>query len=445
MLVEFSVGNYRSFKEKVTFSMVAANISSRPSWLDEQNVFNASADLKLLTSAAIYGANASGKSNLVAALRFMRRFVLGSSRDTQITEAIPVEPFLLSVETEAQPSHFEIVFRVDETQYRYGFEADKQQVATEWLYRLSSSRESLLFTRDGANIKVNPRNFREGRGLEERTRRNALFLSVVAQFNGAVAKTILLWFRSLAVNAGVNDAADLFLAAYHAFEKSLHRKAIEQLIKRLDVGIESIAMERIPATIPGTLPPEAAQQMRSLFDALASTDTPAESIEIKTFHRRFDAQGQEKDTVEFNLQEHESAGTQRLFALAYPLMDTLREGRVLVIDELDARIHPNLVIALIRLFHSPKTNPRHAQLIFTTHNTNLLSARLFRRDQIWFVEKSRQGASDIYSLVEYRTAGKVVRNDASFENDYIAGRYGAIPFIDDLSELLGTSLEQTTV
>lgn len=440
MLVEFSVGNYRSFKDTVTLSMVAANISSKPKALDEQNIFTIGSDVKLLTSAAVYGANASGKSNLIAALRFMRQFVLGSSRDTQISEAIGVEPFLLSTETEAQPSHFEIVFYIDETQYRYGFEVNTHQVVAEGLYRLGSSRESVLFRRDAQTINVNTRNFREGKGLEARTRPNALFLSVVAQFNGAIATKILTWFRLLGINTGVNDPGDLFLA-YHGFENSSHRQAIEQLIKRLDVGIESFAMERVPASLPEDLPTEVAQ----LFEALTSSETPLETIEVKTAHRRYDAKGRAEDTVVFDLQEHESAGTQRLFALAHPLIHALREGRVLVIDELDARIHPNLVIELVRLFNSSETNPRHAQLIFTTHNTNLLSARLFRRDQIWFVEKSRQGASDLYSLVEYRIDRKVVRNDASFEKDYIAGRYGAIPFIGDLSEFLGTGVEQTTL
>lgn len=405
MLVEFSVGNYRSFKDTVTLSMVAANISSKPKALDEQNIFTIGSDVKLLTSAAVYGANASGKSNLIAALRFMRQLVLGSSRDTQ-----------------------------------NGFEVNTHQVVAEGLYRLGSSRESVLFRRDAQTINVNTRNFREGKGLEARTRPNALFLSVVAQFNGAIATKILTWFRLLGINTGVNDPGELFLA-YHGFENSSHRQAIEQLIKRLDVGIESFAMERVPASLPEDLPTEVAQ----LFEALTSSETPLETIEVKTAHRRYDAKGRAEDTVVFDLQEHESTGTQRLFALAHPLIHALREGRVLVIDELDARIHPNLVIELVRLFNSSETNPRHAQLIFTTHNTNLLSARLFRRDQIWFVEKSRQGASELYSLVEYRIDRKVVRNDASFEKDYIAGRYGAIPFIGDLSEFLGTGVEQTTL
>lgn len=440
MLVEFNVGNYRSFKENVTISMVAANISSRPKSLDEQNTFHVNDSLTLLTSATVYGANASGKSNLITALRFMRRFVLTSSRETQITEHIDVEPFLLSIEERLKPSTFEIVFLIDGAQYRYGFEATVEHVIAEWLYRLGSLREQTLFEREQDSIKVNTRHFREGRGLEMRTRPNALFLSVVAQFNGAISTDILRWFRELSVNTGVDDRRDMIFA-FHHFEESPHREGMEELIRRLDVGIDRINVERTPAMMPSHLPDEVAQQFKQMLDALAEDGSTAESISVKTLHTVFDAKGKPADTVVFDLEEQESAGTKRLFALAYPIMQALSKGTVIVIDELDVRVHPNLALELVRLFNSQETNPHHAQLVFTTHNTNLLSAQLFRRDQIWFVEKSRQGASDLYSLVEYRIDGKVVRNDASFEKDYIAGRYGAIPFTGDLSSLLGVDVE----
>ncbi len=441
MLIEFSVGNYRSFRERVTLSMEATGIASQPPSLDEHNVFAAGANLRLLTSAAIYGANASGKSNIIMALRFMRNFVLTSSRETQSGEPIFVEPFQLSTETEGQPSEFELVFLIEGVQYRYGFAVNAEYVVQEWLYRLGAVRETALFTRDSKQIKVNVRSFREGRGLEERTRPNALFLSVVAQFNGQLANLLLIWFRQLGVNTGISDQQDM-LNALHHFEDSPYRSDIERLIRHLDIGIDEIEFERSPAAPPPNVPFEIAEVMRTFFDRLSKSGREPENIRIKTYHQRFDAAGQPKDKVVFDLEQQESHGTQRLFALAYPLMRTLQEGLILAIDEMDARIHPNLVIEIIRLFNNPITNPQHAQLIFTTHNTNLLSAKLFRRDQIWFVEKSRQGASDLYSLVEYRIDGKIIRNDALFEKDYIAGRYGAVPFIGDLSALLGAEHDQ---
>jgi Cdc6-like AAA superfamily ATPase len=439
MLVEFSVSNYRSFRDRVTLSMEAADIASQPPSLDEQNVFPASHGLSLLTSAVVYGANASGKSNLVAAINVMRTLVLNSSRDRWASRLISVEPFRLSTATETVPSLFEIVFLVDGTQYRYGFAVDRRVVVEEWLYRLGKAREATLFVRDRREIKVNPRTFREGRDLEFRTRPDALFLSVVAQFNGAIARRLTDWFAALDVNTGVTDWGDMAFALT-SFETSSHRRTIEELIRRLDTGIERLELERLSLTrdVLDDLPEFFTQTRFTFLDELFPGET-VERISINTYHQRFDAEGRPVDRVAFDLERHESAGTQRLFALAHPIVRALKEGRVLVIDEFDARLHPNLAMELIRLFNDPTTNPHHAQLIATTHNTNLLSARLFRRDQVWFVEKSRQGASDLYSLVEYRIDGKIVRNDASFEKDYILGRYGAIPFIGDLRELLGAS------
>lgn len=439
MLIEFSVSNYRSFRDRVTLSMEAADIASQPPSLDEQNVFTASRGLRLLTSAVVYGANASGKSNLVAAINVMRAFVLNSSRDRWVSRLIGVEPFRLSTATETAPSLFEIVFLVDGTQYRYGFAVDRRVVVEEWLYRLGKAREATLFERDRQEIRVNPRTFREGRDLEFRTRPDALFLSVVAQFNGAIARRLTEWFAALDVNTGVMDWGDMAFALT-GFETSPHRRTIEELIRRLDTGIERLELELLPLTR------DVLDDMRELFtqtrfaflDEFFFGET-AEFLRVNTYHQRFDAEGRPVDRVAFDLERHESAGTRRLFALAHPIVRALKEGGVLVIDEFDARLHPNLAMELIRLFNDPTTNPHHAQLIATTHNTNLLSARLFRRDQVWFVEKSRQGASDLYSLVEYRIDGKIVRNDASFEKDYILGRYGAIPFIGDLRELLGAS------
>jgi hypothetical protein len=439
MLVEFSVSNYRSFRDRVTLSMEAADIASQPPSLDEQNVFPASRGLSLLTSAVVYGANASGKSNLVAAINVMRTLVLNSSRDRWASRLISVEPFRLSTATETVPSLFEIVFLVDGTQYRYGFAVDRRVVVEEWLYRLGKAREATLFVRDRREIKVNPRTFREGRDLEFRTRPDALFLSVVAQFNGAIARRLTDWFAALDVNTRRDGLGPIWFLRSPVL-RPLRIAGQSKNSSGLDTGIECLEMERLPLTrdILDDLPEFFTQTRFAFLDELFPSET-VERISVNTYHQHFDTEERPVDRVAFDLERHESAGTQRLFALAHPIVRALKEGGVLVIDEFDARLHPNLAMELIRLFNDPTTNPRHAQLIAVTHNTNLLSARLFRRDQVWFVEKSRQGASDLYSLVEYRIDGKIVRNDASFEKDYILGRYGTIPFIADLRELLGAS------
>lgn len=450
MLIEFSVGNYRSFKEKATLSMVAASLFSQPPSLDEHNVFEVESDLKLLTSATIYGANASGKSNFIAALNFMRSFIISSSRESQAGEAIPFEPFRLVVGCDELPSSFEIVFRIKDTQYRYGFEITAQRVVAERLYKLGSAREVRLFERSENDIKINTKSIREGNRLREVTRDNALFLSVLAQFNDKIATSILRWFTRIAINTGVNsDSRNEVSSAMRVFDNSPLRKSIEQLIRRIDVGIEDFSVVKTPykSYIPENLPSDVAKSLTDLMELVAEDKSflDFDKLSVKTHHRVFDSEGRFVENVIFDLEKHESAGTKRLFALAYPLLRALNTGDLLVVDEIDARVHPNLVIELVRLFNSRETNRHNAQIIFTTHNTNLLNAKLFRRDQIWFVEKTEYGASDLYSLVEYQSDGKRVRNDASFEKDYIAGRYGAVPFIGDLSQLLGEDLEQTTV
>ncbi len=432
MLIQFSVGNYKSIGETVTLSMVAAKIRSKDGRLDEDNVFEVSEKLELLKSAAIYGANASGKSNLVAAIAFMRRFVLVSSKETQAEERIDVEGFRLSTVTEGKPSSFEMVFLLDGVKYRYGFEVSPQRVVSEWLFHTPAGREAVLFTREAENIVVS-RAFKEGKGFENRTRNNALFLSVVAQFNGPIAQRVLTWFRNLGVISGLEDT--IYRTYMEGqFESSQYREDIVLFVKRLDVGIDGLQAEKIdPAmTIPRDAPEKMKELLEGLKDLLLRTGGGTERTVVRTFHRKFDASGQHVSQEIFDLDSHESEGTKKLFALAGLIIDTLRTGKVVVIDEFDARLHPLISREIVALFNSKESNPHNAQLVFTTHDTNLLSNRIFRRDQVWFTEKDQQGATYLYSLAEYK-----VRNDASYESDYIRGRYGAIPFIGDLRRLPG--------
>jgi uncharacterized protein len=190
MLVQFSVGNFRSFKDVVTLDLTATNLVSKNKEVDENNVFEAPGGLQLLKSVVLYGANASGKSNLLKALEFMKTFVNDSAKESQAGDLIKTEPFLLDSETENAPSFFEIVFILDKVRYRYGFEVTTKEVVSEWLYYTPNKKESYLFTRDKQKIKIS-RNFSEGKGLQERTRNNVLFLSVVSQFNGDIAAIVI--------------------------------------------------------------------------------------------------------------------------------------------------------------------------------------------------------------------------------------------------------------
>lgn len=424
MLIQFQVANYRSFKEPEIFSMVAAKISSKDKSIDVNNVINLSDNPDLLTSAAIYGANASGKSNLITAMRFMKTFVLNSLQDFQADEVIGVEPFRLSEETIDLPSSFEIVFILDDRRYRYGFEVDTEKVVSEWLYHVPSSRETRLFERNGENISISSA-FREGKTeLFALTRHNALFLSVVAQFNGELSRKILRWFRGLGISSGLNDRS-YRLYTIQNLEKDRYRDEIIDFVRRLDLGISDIEIEHEITDYQQSLP------------GFGVEPRPITRSVVKTAHRKFDIEGKPSTIENFNLDLHESEGTRKLFAFAGPIIDTLQSGKILIVDELDARLHPLITCAIIDLFNSVRNNPHRAQLVFTTHDTNLLSNKLFRRDQIWFAEKDKKGATHLYSLVEFK-----VRNDASFEKDYVSGRYGAIPFIGDLSKVVETHTDE---
>lgn len=436
MLINFRVGNFRSFKETVTFSMVAANITAKNRELNTENVFR-EGNISLLKSASIYGANASGKSNLLRAFSFMKNFVLRSTGTTS-KDSIDVNPFLLSTKTEKEPSFFEIIFLLDNVRYRYGFEVDPNRVHAEWLYR-TIKRETELFWREGDQVNLKA-GFKEGKGLEEKTRPNALFLSVADQWNGDIAGQIVGWFQKAGIISGLNDTAYLgFTVDQIVEDKPVGHKVVE-FVKRIDLGISDITAEKQKAKLGFlSILQQADDVPEKVKNELSGSDwfTPV----VKTTHNRYNELNEKAGQVEFDLNRHESEGTKKAFSLAGPILHTLQKGRVLFVDELDARMHPLMTRYIVGLFNSNYTNPHNAQLIFVTHDINLLDNRLFRRDQIWFTEKDRYGATDLYSLVEYNMP-KSVRNDASFESDYIAGKYGAIPYIGNIKHLIGEEYGQ---
>lgn len=426
MLIEFTIGNFRSFKEPVTLSMVAAKINARDARVDENNTFKIDENLTMLTSAAIYGANASGKSNLVSALGFMRWFVINSSKESQADDPIDTQSFRLDAVSEKKPSFFEVVFRKNDIPYRYGFEATPEKIETEWLFYSPRGKEAKLFTRDESGISIS-RDFKGGRASKSLTRPNALFISVAAQFNSETATDVLNWFRSVGIISGLDDKTYGGFTAHMFSENDDYRAKILQIIRESDVGICDVVVEKVSVKDPDVFPKDMPQELRDLI--LKEVKDDGEFVNFKSEHNQYDEQGNLK-TILFDM-EDESEGTQKLFFLSGPVVDTLREGKILLIDEIEARMHTLLTRKLIGLFNSEETNPNHAQLIFATHDTNLLSNKIFRRDQIWFVEKDSFGASHLYSLAELK-----VRNDASFESDYLQGKYGAIPLLGEMRSVV---------
>ena len=442
MLIEFTVRNYRSFKDDATLSLEATSLTSRDKRVDEGTIFEVNG-LRLLTGAAIYGANASGKSNLAKAFVFMQSFIRNSSNNSQAGDPINVEPFALHTETRELPAEFEMSFIMDGTQYRYGFAVSPTHVTREWLYTIRERREVRLFTREEQDITLSPTFKAEGMGITDKTRDNALFLSVVAQFNGTISKSILQWFQKCQLISGLHDIESFSLTNHtiRSLSKSSHKTNIVRLIKGLDVDIDDIQLREPQLDMHLHVRSDIPDELKALFE---SFNQFTESDIVKqyplqrpsTAHAIYNENGEKVDTAVFDMELHESEGTKKLFALATLLLDVLREGQILIIDEFDARLHPNISREIVRLFNTAKTNPHHAQLVFMTHDTHLLDRELLRRDQIWFVEKDRYGASHLYSLAELK-----VRNDASFERDYITGRYGAIPFLGDLRFIIEEALE----
>ncbi len=428
MLVQFTVSNFLSFKNPVTLSLVASPIKE----FRDSNTFELREDLRLTKGAVIYGANASGKSNLLQAMRVMEIFVRHSVE--RLPEgAIPwARRFRLSDEAEGKPSFFEAVIHLDGALYRYGFEVTSTQVVNEWLFKQEKRKEEQLFLRsDCRKIDINGRLFGEGKDLIEKTRDNALFLTVAAQFNGQVSNRLLNWFlKDFYVLSALEDDDYRVETKRRALKDDRFRVVAGQLLNVADFGIDDISVSK--------------------SDSMASkiswpTDFPAPLLEhikdettirVSTSHKKYNSKNESVGNELFDLFSDESDGTKRFFCLLGPVFRALLTGGVLVVDELDSSLHSRLVWRVTALFNNEKTNPKNAQLIFTTHDTTLLSQDLLRRDQMWFTEKDRFGVSDLYSLIEYELP---VRNDASFERDYLKGKYGAVPNISsELDEVLAS-------
>jgi AAA15 family ATPase/GTPase len=403
MLLEFTVGNFLSFKDKKTFSLEAGSISEH-----KENVVK-EGKYKVLRSAVIYGANSSGKSNFIKALDFMVTTVKRSSK-LNSADRLNNKPFLLSTETEKEPSFFEILFTESNRRYRYGFEIDNNKVHSEWLYILGekSKKEVLYFIRNENGIGVADV-FEEAKGLESKARDNGLFLSLADQFNSDVAKIVMWELTAIEILSGIDhqESIDMTNVVYNEDDMKIK---LFSLIKNLNLGFNSF---------------------------IINDDIKVEfKKRISTQHKKFDNNGRFISNIEFKMTEQESSGTNKLFDLAGYMLFALEFGIVLIIDELDSKLHPILTQEIIKLFNNPETNPKNAQLIFTTHDTNLLGADLFRRDQIWFTEKDDFEATDMYSLLEFKDEdGNTIRKDRSFEKDYIRGRYGASPYISNFQEV----------
>lgn len=420
MLVEFTVTNFRSIRETQTFSLV----KGKGDELEVENTFSPGAPgtPELLRSAAIYGPNAAGKSNLIDALRTMRQVVVESAAKLQPGDVFPITPFRLDAESESHPTEFEVSFIASGVRYQYGFAATRDRVLKEWLLAYPKGRPQRWFERawdaDAQKYKWEMGSELKGQKQmwQDATRANALFLSTAAQLNSEQLAPVYDWFKRTLRTAQVGDWNKKFSASL--CEDVEGRAKVMEFLRAADLGIDDVQVVKEKFDVSDL--PDDLQEM--VKQHIAKEFEGKELLEVRTLHRTLDGR-----TVAFELDE-ESDGTQKLFAFAGPWLDSLEHGYVLFIDELHDNLHPKLVRFLVELFHSPETNPNNAQLVFTTHETSILSQEVFRRDQIWFCEKDDSLATALIPLTDFSPR----KGRENLELSYLAGRYGALPYVRKL-------------
>lgn len=415
MLIWFRLANHRSIRDEQVLSLEPGNVDDGPERVREVG------DLRLLPSVAIYGPNASGKSNVLGGLGFMRQAVLHSHRSFSPEGGVPRQPFAWG-EKLAEPSLFEIAFKVDGVRYEYGFCADDQRFVEEWLYAYPSARKQTWFERDGDEFKFGEHLHGENRTIEKLTRPNSLFLSAAAQNRHVQLSPVFRWFAAVRTR----NLRTMFSGRWQD--------------RSVPPGRDFALWWNRPASAP---PEESTSaQLRAgddvrkarFRDLLRAADFGIVDVDVlddsAARRRVMIKHHSERDDAWLPLEE-ESHGTQQLFALVPAALDALTSGSPLLVDELDASLHPLLSLKLVEAFHDPGQNPRNAQLLFTTHDTTLLGSLLgpepLRRDQVWLTEKDDQGATRLYPLTDFRP-----RKQENLERGYLQGRYGAIPFLAQL-------------
>lgn len=414
MLLQFNFENYKSFRDSTSLDMTAVKISEHT-----DRVVSIAGE-KVLPCAAIFGANASGKSNVLDALAFMMRYVIESYAYGDEMEAlktnrqvVKAKPFLFDEKSKAEPSSFEVFFAVGEKQgnkvYNYGFVLDEEEVLEEWLnVKAKTSKDSRqLFYRDRESVEGKV----ELKKLKNALSKEALLLSVGAKLQNEDCKRVRDFFYQIEIlrdEDGVQQALQNRFIPQNLYSNVSFQKNLLSFLQSFEPSIKNLD-----------------------FHSKRNPAGDVEKLEVFTGHQ---------DVVDGTVQklplEEESDGTLKMFALYPALAQVLEKGGVLCVDELNSRLHPLLLRTILLLFLNPESNPKHAQLIFTTHDAWQLSTQLLRRDEVWFCEKDRTGVSSLYSLADFiDEEGQKIRKDESLEKNYLLGKYGAIPRLQTFQAL----------
>ncbi|APW61954.1 AAA family ATPase [Paludisphaera borealis] len=427
MLIEFRVENHRSLRDEQVLTMQAGQVGDPD---DDRPRLVPGYAQRLLPVAAIYGANASGKSNVLEALATMREAVASSHRTWPPNGGVARAPFAWGPKRR-EPSLFEVSMVLDGVRYQYGFTANDERFLEEWLHAWPSKRKQTWFERVDDKFSFSASLKGENKLIESVTRPNALFLSAAAQHQHPQLEKISLWFNFLQTLSVPRGAAPLDSSVYSSAVASTYLVAEQQSSKSIPMNSAHLGFNRDKSM---------SALLRGIKNLLRESDTGVTDIRFvqpETGSMRGD---RNQARVEFKHKskakdawlafEQESKGTQILFSMGIPTLLKIERGGVLLVDELEASLHPAIGQHIIRLFNDPKTNPRNAQLIFTTHDTNLLGTTLgepvLRRDQVWLTEKDDEGATVLYPLTDFKP-----RKAENIERGYLQGRYGAVPFLGD--------------
>jgi AAA15 family ATPase/GTPase len=411
MLLEFHVKNYRSIKDEMVFSLIASKDKTK---LESHTIETDIKSIPRVTKgAAVFGANASGKSNLLNSLSYFKALVRQSAT-VPVDHTFSVKPFLFDKTTKNEPTEFEITFIKDKIRYQYGVAMTQERITEEWLYVYKTAKAQHWFSRKYDSetqediYHFGPNFIGQKDVWKKATRKNSLFLSTAIQLNNSQLQNVYSWIVNDLVCMGTMHASNDVNTLDMMTDSEL-REEIRDFISSADVGISDISVISRKGIV---------QKVSFKSGGESSVSTEEKEMLVPQFHHQT-----EEYTGFFELQD-ESLGTQRLFDLAGPILDILKNGKVLIFDELNSSLHTILARRLVEIFHSKYSNQNGAQLIFSSHDTELLNDDLLRRDQIWFVEKDEKLQSTLYPLLDYSP-----RKSEGLEKGYLYGRYGAIPFL----------------
>jgi uncharacterized protein len=444
MLLSFRLANFKSFRDEQVFSFVRGSYTGPI----EQTISEdgqRSWDHRVGTIAGLYGSNASGKSNVLKALIFMRNAVINSFQNWPAGSQIPLEPFKLDPAYEDKPSLFEVIFVLGKTRYQYGFRVTSKEVLGEWLYVYPSSRRQIWFERDisAKEPYYFGKNFTgRNRVISDLTRPNSLFLSAAVANNHKRVEMVDHWFKAHLRTVSPEDRPARTQYTARLSDKPESWKQVTELMQFADLGICNARVRTEEVTEPER------ERLGRLFSGTATTGSnERQQIQelldrstrvIEFGHSTGDINDKEEPVyLPLNV---ESLGTQVWFSLIGPIIRVIGNSDTLLVDELDASLHPHLTSEILNMFRDPSKNPKQAQLLFTSHDTTLLGSMLgdkeLHRDQVWFTEKKPDGASILYPLTDFAP-----RKSENLERGYLQGRYGAVPYLDE--ELLSDALSRT--